>query len=1081
MSFMDDLYVRRKKLADVLADEEYSGIRQIVEDLYPDQAHFIYELLQNAEDAGAKKAKFILEANRLVFEHDGRPFNDDDVAGITNIGKGSKADKKDKIGRFGIGFKAVFAYTETPHIWSPTYSFKISDLVLPSLIPENIKAGLKTRFEFPFNSPKKSAGDAYEEIEIRLNELAETTLLFLSSLESINWQIGTHAAGEVLRIEHAEHHIEVLKRINGKAVSSAHYLCFFDTVKELINQHVAIAFELEFLPNIKSFVNKNPIAGQLKIVSANTGQVAVYFPAEKETSGFRFHLHAPFVPELSRASIKQTPLNAPLLDQIAQLAVSSLYTIRDLKMLTGDFLGVLPNNKDTIPYRYQSIRTAIINEMNNQPLTPTHEKSHAPAKQLLQAKASLKLLLPKEDLEFLLGNDDEPLQWVIGVSQKNSPQDRFLSSLSIDEWDIESFVELLVEKASTGPRWLPDYSKRVEGPDKSFMAWLADKLLEWHQQMYALLYDGAILLPRYKRTRYFEELKPLLIVRLGNGKYNAAKNCFFPSADVENDEVLPRIPKGIYSSGKSKTQQENARKLLEEIGVREVGRVEQVEAILKQRYTYEAKAPELNSHLLDLKRFIKLFNDDQSTAVLFSDYYIFQREDGLWSMPNDVYLDSPFLETGLKTYHEALGEESECSALAKRYEDCGVSKRKIAAFAKASGAQTVLEIEETSCFENPQWNYLCNVSGSRYTSPIDSDFIIPKLKKLFQNPTIEISKLLWRTMCSLPSRKNYLVARYRKNMTNGSRTADSQLVHHLRTYEWVPQTNEDFVSPSDASYEMLPDGFPFDADQEWLKAINFGVSVEQAKEEYTTREKIASSLNVPVEVVDFLSELPDEEREKEHKEIIDYIKHKVLARRQSENIQKQDTPYHKALSTALSMSGRSTPIEKGKADGSSINPARRREKTSEDIGAAIEDQGKFGDQFSFSLSKKWKGKNDQVRVMLAEWYAGQCQICKKTFTQRNGNPFFEGLYLVPHTTAEWLDRVGNVLCLCPWHSAMFQFGPKEVDENIIDQIVNLKVLAEGGNNHLAIRMKLCGEPIEIEFVDNHLIDLQEMIKTSRSS
>ncbi len=88
---------------------------------------------------------------------------------------------------------------------------------------------------------------------------------------------------------------------------------------------------------------------------------------------------------------------------------------------------------------------------------------------------------------------------------------------------------------------------------------------------------------------------------------------------------------------------------------------------------------------------------------------------------------------------------------------------------------------------------------------------------------------------------------------------------------------------------------------------------------------------------------------------------------------------------------------------------------------------------------------------------------------------------MPYTTAEWLDRVGNVLCLCPWHSAMFQFGPKEIDEEIIQQVMHLKVQAEGGKDKPAIRMKLCGKLIEIEFAENHLIDLQEMIKMAQES
>lgn len=155
MSFIDEVRAKRQKLADVLKDDEYSGIREIVEDLYPDRAHFIYELLQNAEDVEANHASFILHEDKLIFKHNGRAFCQENVWGITNIGKGSKREQQDSIGRFGIGFKAVFAYSETPHIWSPTYSFKISNLVLPNEINPKPELGNETCFAFPFNNPKK--------------------------------------------------------------------------------------------------------------------------------------------------------------------------------------------------------------------------------------------------------------------------------------------------------------------------------------------------------------------------------------------------------------------------------------------------------------------------------------------------------------------------------------------------------------------------------------------------------------------------------------------------------------------------------------------------------------------------------------------------------------------------------------------------------------------------------------------------------------------------------------------------------------------------------------------------------------
>jgi hypothetical protein len=109
--------------------------------------------------------------------------------------------------------------------------------------------------------------------------------------------------------------------------------------------------------------DRNQLSQQLKIAPV-PGQVAVFFPAGKETSGLRFHLHASFVPELSRASIKETTANKPLFEQLATLAASSLHKIRDLGMLPTEFLAVLPNPQDELGARYFGIRDAICRAMN---------------------------------------------------------------------------------------------------------------------------------------------------------------------------------------------------------------------------------------------------------------------------------------------------------------------------------------------------------------------------------------------------------------------------------------------------------------------------------------------------------------------------------------------------------------------------------------------------------------------------------------------------------------------------------------------------------------------------------------------
>ncbi|MFQ5862015.1 MAG: winged helix-turn-helix domain-containing protein [Candidatus Brocadiales bacterium] len=57
----------------------------ILAGLYNDPSHFIYEILQNAEDENAKKVVFKLFEDRLDIYHDGELFDFDDIKGVTGI------------------------------------------------------------------------------------------------------------------------------------------------------------------------------------------------------------------------------------------------------------------------------------------------------------------------------------------------------------------------------------------------------------------------------------------------------------------------------------------------------------------------------------------------------------------------------------------------------------------------------------------------------------------------------------------------------------------------------------------------------------------------------------------------------------------------------------------------------------------------------------------------------------------------------------------------------------------------------------------------------------------------------------
>src|ERR1035437_32467 len=161
-----------------------TAVLDLLGQLYSDRTHFIFELIQNAEDAGARELAFELFGDRLEVRHDGRPFTDADVRGICGVGNSAKAGDLTAIGRFGIGFKSVYAYTQTPSVHSPGEHFRIENYVRPVAIAP---AGARdeTLFIFPFDRGDLSQAAATAEIAAALAGLGLGTLLFLRSIERV--------------------------------------------------------------------------------------------------------------------------------------------------------------------------------------------------------------------------------------------------------------------------------------------------------------------------------------------------------------------------------------------------------------------------------------------------------------------------------------------------------------------------------------------------------------------------------------------------------------------------------------------------------------------------------------------------------------------------------------------------------------------------------------------------------------------------------------------------------------------------------------------------------------------------------
>jgi len=81
--------------------------------------HVLSELLQNADDVGARTVRASVRDGRFTFEHDGKDFDEDEFASLCRFGFSNKR-KLHTIGFRGVGFKSTFSLGEPVEVLTPS-------------------------------------------------------------------------------------------------------------------------------------------------------------------------------------------------------------------------------------------------------------------------------------------------------------------------------------------------------------------------------------------------------------------------------------------------------------------------------------------------------------------------------------------------------------------------------------------------------------------------------------------------------------------------------------------------------------------------------------------------------------------------------------------------------------------------------------------------------------------------------------------------------------------------------------------------------------------------------------------------
>jgi hypothetical protein len=992
----------------------------LLSQLYSDRTHFIFELIQNAEDAGATSLSFELHLDALEVRHNGRPFDEADVRGICGVAESTKADDLTKIGRFGIGFKSVYAFTARPEIHSAHEHFCVESFVRPHAISVRSLAPGETLFRFPFDQVDVIPAEACEEIGVALNMLDVTTLLFLKNVERITVD-GEGIEPDVL--ERSTQHeagvrqrISLRDRLDGECTRDWYV---WDRPVQ-VAEGSALRVQLAFALGAGGEVRRLP-----------ESPLAVFFPTAKETH-LGFIIQGPYRTTPARDNVPEgDPLNKALIEETAILVRTVLIDLRDEGLLTVDVLSALPldGNYFQPGTMFHPILESVRGAFTNEELIPVTDGGYARAADVRLARGTglRELFDPRQFAEFL--GRGRPVRWVTDeVTDTRSPLvRRFLrEALGVSEVTPESIVNGLSEVFL------------LRQPD------------EWMIKLYRFLGTSTGLV-----TRHASLPAPALyskpILRLEDGTHvTPSKGVYLPTGRPTS---FPCVRAAIAADA-------DALRFLTSLGLVEPDASAEVLDHVLPRYRNRNPCDMTwAEHEADLSLVKRALNE---TAGSRADLLQKQLSDTpflrtLNAANGDTKIGAPGLlhrpSPSITTYFEG---NPQAWLLGPEYEPWLDMLRSVGLRDGPKVFATAPDRERHVLISRERGDH------RRGLDAFDPRASIEGLEFACANPTLGRARYIWNELLS-PNRDlvaGVVEACSRQNFVGATRTHQrSRLGEIVVTHAWLPGPNDTWVRPTEIGLDDLPHDFT--RDERLARSLGMALPIT---------EEVASAIGIPADRLRRLQQAdPD---------ALDAFLAEQEHSADAVSVPDADgdaAPLHypDALIEAFSRPTR-TPAERDEllSDGSVANPTLRRARVGEAIATERADEPSERDRFRPVPRKVWAAKDNATRHFVEEQYRGRCQICKDTFTKRNGEPYFEAVYLVQRVRAKWVDRPGNVLCLCASCGAKLHHGPVDVGD-LIEQLDTWRTSAEGGGP-AALHITMCGEAASIHYTEKHLLDLQEM-------
>ena len=1011
-SWLDALCTRRERWVAASRENDFDrGIWNATVEKYADPTHFLFELLQNAEDAGASYARFDIGTDAVLFEHDGRPFERRDIEAITGIGITTKLEEANKIGSFGIGFKSVYLISERPEVHcvieGKPVAFAVRDLVVPELI-ETTHAAPTTRFVLPLPPTKAEAMIA--RVRTALDQGGARSLLYLQQLTRLDWSDGSMSARCV--VEDDGDGVRTLRStIGSQAEQIDRFLVLARPVRSE-NSETDLAVKIAMRLNDGGEVVPEPAPTRL----------SVFFESEEQT-GLHFDVHGPFQLTDNRANIKRdNAWNDRLVEELATLLGESLPRLRDQGLVTRGFLDVLPNASDDLAEPWDRLRNAAIQAFRAHELVPAQFGGHVCAGDAITGPADIRDLFRDEGLAAFANLAGR--RWAIGAL-RNSRADTFLSSLEIDDW---GGAELL---AAFQRAFAPTYSY---SPEPS----VAQRAREWFdalddevvQRLY-LLVDSSMR--TQKRSTL---LANAAFVRLEDGTRAKPADALLPPTGVPLDEEavahgLEMVRSTLLRSGRGRGK--DVEQFLRRTGVKEIGERDYLEAIIRANYSDGAPGPTAERHMQHIRRFLRWNADHGDVGMLKGVSFLrVEGADGYHS-PDAVYLDQPYASSGLSLVYDGGVKGRDRRPLWRGYHR--LKRDRLLALLKALGVEDRLSVYRTRIpYGHPHRHELMHGFGSaRVTSSCENvDYTIPQLSGLLARSHPEISKQIWR---AIAAEGGYVMrASYAPNQTHEPHRGPSTLALCLRDAEWIPAKDGSLRRPSMITVPELGAGLSAKGNDAWLYAIGFAAEDRRRSEEHQARRRAAQAIGLPAELADQLVSLSCD--------ALEAVGNEMLRRLASGEFSTPEFPERE-----------------------SPNAQRRAQRLAERTHAAT--QKSYEDR-NRSVRTSDKNARQLAKSYLSDLYTNSADemICQARhqampFRLADGSPYFEAPELLIDASTELAE---NHLALCPTCCAKWRHARNTSDADVF------KGLRAAQAPEITVR--LAGKDTVVRFVQVHFDDMR---------